>query len=273
MNKLKQITMKSTKRGKKHLRIANWNSRGLSAAIPYLREILANNDIVAISEHWLHRNQLYKLNEVDSDFFCIGKSSRLASEEYFGVRRGSGGVAIYWRKNMSGVSPLLSITHDRVCGIRIQTESNTIINVLSVYMLAVGSCDDHSTAFDELSYILESLEDGAVNLVIGDFNGDIGHMGGPRGSSEPTRAGRVVIDFMDRYDFRAANLLYNASGSVRTFECHNGTPTIDYALIPEAYCSKIVKCHTEANNVLNTSDHFPIQMVISIGDLPGVIAY
>ena len=32
-------------------------------------------------------------------------------------------------------------------------------------------------------------------------------------------------------------------------------------------------CHTEANNVLNTSDHFPIQTVISIDDMPGVMEY
>ena len=73
------------------LRIACWNTRGFSAAIPCLRELLSKNDVVAISEHWLHNNRLNLLNEASDKFFTHGRASRNASEESYGLQRGMGG--------------------------------------------------------------------------------------------------------------------------------------------------------------------------------------
>ena len=254
-----------------NLRIASWNSRGFSSAIPYLREILKANDIVSISEHWLHNNQLSLLNDVSDNFTCFGRSSRFASEDNFGIRRGSGGVAIYWRKGLSGVSPLLNIKHDRICGIRIQTVNHVVINILSVYMPAAGSCEDLSTVIDELSCVIDSLDEGAVNIISGDLNGDVGAQGGPRSRRPPTRSGRIILSFLEKYNLVAANLLDLATGSVDTFSCHNGSSTIDYIIIPKAYIGNIVACHTISDNALNTSDHFPVSLVLKVCDLPGYI--
>ena len=35
------------------LNIATWNSRGFRAPVPYLRDLLAKNDVVAVCETWL----------------------------------------------------------------------------------------------------------------------------------------------------------------------------------------------------------------------------
>ena len=255
----------------KHLRIANWNSRGFSAAIPHVRKLFDSNDIIGISEHWLHRNQLYKLNEISKEFTCFGRASKMASEETFGIRRGLGGVAICWRSSLSGVTPLLNVNHDRICGIRMQTESNNILNILSVYMPSAGSPEDLNITLDELSGIVESFEDGAINIIIGDLNGDIGHLGGPRSVRIPTRAGQSVMDFINKYELTAINLQEYSTGSVDTFKCHNGSSTIDYVLIPSTWQNKVVTCHTEDEEVLNTSDHFSIQTTIDVGSLPSSI--
>ena len=255
------------------LRIANWNSRGFSAAVPYLRHILEINDIVSVSEHWLHRNQLYKLKEVDNDFNCLGRASKAATEAFYGVRRGSGGVAIYWRKNISGVSPLLNVNHDRVCGIRLQTTNNCIMYVLSVYLPAAGSPEDLSSVLDELSGIIESLDEGSTCIVTGDFNGDIGTQGGPRSSRQASRAGLSVLKFMNKYDYVAANLADIAHGAVDTFTCHNGSSTIDYAMVPRTYMGNIIQCFTEGEHVLNTSDHSPVMFDIDVNGFFGQVDY
>ena len=263
--------MKSTTNVTKNLRIASWNSRGLSAAIPYLRKLLSENDFVSISEHWLHRNQLSRLNDISEDFLCLGRSSRSSTEDTFGIRRGSGGVAIFWRSTLTGVTPLLNINHDRICGVRMQADRYTVVNILSVYMPASGSVEDLSSVLDELACIIESFEEGAVNIVTGDLNGDIGMDGGPRSTKPPTRAGKIILDFIDKYNFIAANLQAEATGSIETFSCHNGASTIDYVLIPNTYKDIIVTCHTDPDHVLNTSDHYPIQVIMKLRSLPGCV--
>ena len=119
------------------LRITAWNSRGMLASIPYIRDIMRNSDIICLSEHWLHRNRLYMLDEISNDFLSHAYASNTSSEDCYGVRRGTGGVAIMWRKTIPGVSPLLEVKHDRLCGIRVQLEKQQC----SQYILCVyASC-------------------------------------------------------------------------------------------------------------------------------------
>ena len=79
----------------------------------------------------------------------------------------------------------------------------------------------------------------------------------------------MVLSFMEKYHYVAANLSKIASGSVDTFSCHNGSSTIDYALIPSAYIGNVSLCHTEKDHALNTSDHYPVSTIINIGELYG----
>ena len=254
-----------------NLRISCWNSRGLTAAIPYLREIMNNSDIVCISEHWLHNNCLNALDNISNDFYSLGRSSNSSTEESYGKKRGTGGVAIFWRKCLPGISPLLEIGHDRFCGIRIQLVNDNVLNVYSVYMPASGFGENLSEVLDELSGVLDANDEYTYNLLCGDFNGDMGQKGGIRGKGVSTKAGETVLEFMDRHRCHAANLMGHATGSVNTFSSHNGSSTIDYAMIPDMYRERVVACHVESQHTLNTSDHYPIQVELNIERIPGFI--
>ena len=122
--------------------ITCWNSRGMLTSLPYLNHLMESNDIIAVSEHWLHANRLHELQDISDDFNCISRASRHSGSEFYGVRRGQGGVALFWKKELAGVSPISEITHDRICGLRLQTKSNRIINIFSVYFPTQGSADD-----------------------------------------------------------------------------------------------------------------------------------
>ena len=121
------------------LRIACWNSRGFSATTPYLRELLANHDILAVSEHWLHANRLNKLVNVDDKFNVIGRSCCCSGADTHGSK---GGECIYWRKILSFISPIKTLIHDRICGVRTQIADNFAVSIFSVYLPAAGSSDD-----------------------------------------------------------------------------------------------------------------------------------
>ena len=96
--------------------VSCWNSRGLSVAIPFLRDMMLRNDIIFLSEHWLQKNRLYVLDEIDSNFQCFGRASKGAPAESYGLHRGQGGVAIFWRNDFKGVSTMDTVRHHRICG-------------------------------------------------------------------------------------------------------------------------------------------------------------
>ena len=228
---------------------------------------MCRNDVILISEHWLHNNRLTLLEEVSKDFYCFGKASRMSSEESFGLRRGQGGVAIFWRKSMLGVSILKTINHDRICGIRVECDGCVII-ILSVYMPTNGSRDSLSVTLDELEAILDSFEESKCTIIGGDFNGNIGQEGGVRGLGMPTSAGKNVVRFMKNQNLIAANLTPIAKRQINTYYGHNGSSLIDYIMVPAYFEDMIVKCHTGRNEALNTSDHLPIEMVIKVNTYP-----
>ena len=182
------------------IRIACWNSRGSSSAVPYLRHLCELSDIVAISEHWLHEKKLKFFEEISANFMYCARSSKFASAENYGTKRGQGGVSILWNKNLGGVSQISDTIHDRVCGIRIQTLNDSVINVLSVYLPSQGSPESFEACLDDLGEIIKSREIGSRTFVCGDMNADMGSLGGNRSTRVPTRRGRVLHEFMTNFN-------------------------------------------------------------------------
>ena len=250
------------------LKLGCWNSRGLSAAIPLLRVLLSNNDIFMLSEHWQHANMLHMLGEVSNDHNWHGVSSKSSNEDVYGIKRGQGGVAIFWSKSLKGVSIIETIKHDRICGIRMEGGDGSVLALISVYLPASSSSESLAVTLDELAGIIESLGEGVVPIIGGDFNGDMGREGGPRGKGPPTRAGSLVSKFMEENSLMAVNMVSKAKGTINTYEGHNGMSTIDYIMIPRYLVGSITSCHTGSNQGLNTSDHLPVEMTLKTNLLP-----
>ena len=239
--------------------ITCWNSRGLVASLPYLHNLLKVNDIVAISEHWLHANRLNILTDISSEFNVIARASKHSDSSEYGYKRGQGGVALLWRKSLGGVTPMTALTHDRYCGIRFQTETGRILNILSVYLPAPGSTDDYNEVIDSLSESIENMEAGSLTLVCGDFNGDLGHLGGPRSTRKPTNYGRKAFKFLEEFSLCPVNLCDIATGPLNTFKGGVGSSTIDYIAIPSCLIQDVISCKVLEDAILNTSDHNPVQ--------------
>ena len=252
--------------------IGCWNARGYLSATPFIREKLKDLDILAISEHWLHSNRLGTLSGISDTHEVHAHSSRSSDAENFGTKRGQGGVAIFWRKDLGGISKVSDIVHDRICAIRMQTCNGIIFYVLSIYLPSQGSYEDLGACLDDLSEIVESREEGAQVIICGDFNGDMGVLSGPRGRGNPSDRGRLVSDFFQRHCMIAANSQSYAVGALHTFECHNGRSTIDYIAVPEVIGSCIVSCGVEEWHPLNNSDHLLVTVSIAIGQV-NLISY
>ena len=249
------------------LRLATWNSRGMSAAVPYLRNILESNDIITISEHWLHANRINRLLDISDEFNVFARASRHAPAELFGITRGQGGIAILWRKTISGISPVTKMVHDRFCSIRLETNLGCILYIFALYLPDTSSRDSFDETIDELSGAIDNLEEGAIVILSGDFNGDVGSGLGERSTKCPNKQGMRIINFANKYNFLPINMLQCAKGPVETFTGPVVSSTLDYFMIPSAFVSKVKFCRVLDDEIDNTSDHRPIVLGLSLDNL------
>ena len=79
-----------------------WNSGGLT-----LQHLVSSCDVCFIQEHWLHTDQLHKLNAFNSDFLSVAVSGMDSGSLLCG--RPYGGCSVLYRKSLSScIIPLAS---------------------------------------------------------------------------------------------------------------------------------------------------------------------
>ena len=259
---------RKNKKSHNSLKIGCWNARGFSASVPFVREMLERNAVFMVNEHWLHFNKLHLLNEIDSNFNWHARASKFSSEERYGLKRGQGGVAIFWNKNLNGISVIETLDHDRICAIRMENQNGTAFIFISVYLPANGSKENMSVIIDELAGFIDDLGHECIPIIAGDFNGHLGTLGGPRGHGQPNRHGTIILKFMKEFNFKSINLADFSKGPVDTFIGHNGSSAIDHIMVPHFFIENVKECHVGRDNGLNTSDHLPIEATLSIPLMP-----
>ena len=229
-----------------------------------MRKLVRDNDIVAVAEHWLHENKISKLGEISNEVLFCARASKFSSSENYGTKRGQGGVALFWEKSMDGVSEMTKIIHDRICGIRVQLINGGVVNIFSVYLPAQGCGEDLETSLDDLAEIIDSRDLGEINIILGDFNADIGSGGGERGINPATKQGKILLKFMQEYNFVAGNMQSEARGPLSTFVGPTGQSSIDYVMVPAECYSLVTDCFVGEDEILNTSDHRPVHARLNL---------
>ena len=247
------------------LSIACWNMRGFNGAVPYIKELLKQNDILLLCEHWLHANRLNRFNEIADNIKFCARASKSSSAENYGTRRGQGGVAIIWKDNIKGISEIKDLIHDRICGIRLQNPQGAIFNIFSIYLPSRGSDEDYGSVLDDLYEIVISREMGSLSIIGGDANGDIGSMGGVRSQRVNSQQGALLFNCIEKLGLVACNLMGKAVGPVDTHTGPTGTSTLDYIFVPIEIKGQVKSCIVSCDDTLNTSDHECVSAVIELG--------
>ena len=86
--------------------IATWNCRGLHNSIPYIQHLISINvDIIVLQEHWPWPFQWNSLQYIHIRSVLIPFCVWVHISPYPDLRRGCGGVAIFWSQCHSTPSP------------------------------------------------------------------------------------------------------------------------------------------------------------------------
>ena len=128
----------------------------------------------------------------------------------------------------------------------------------------MGSSESLDSALDDITELVESREEGANVIIMGDFNGDIGSSGGPRGVRRATPRGESVMKLFDRHGLIPANMQKVAKGPVDTYEGQVNGSTLDYIAVPAVLFNAVTEVVVHDWAALNTSDHTPVSASLSI---------
>ena len=101
-----------------------------------IKRLCECNDLVFLQETWLSVLDIHVLSAIDESFYAKGISSMNVSEKVL-CGRPYGGIAILWRKTLSGCK-VIDMDDTRLMGFELSTSNNTLF-FINVYL----PCDSH----------------------------------------------------------------------------------------------------------------------------------
>ena len=235
--------------------VCTFNLRGLRSGMSILADLCTSSCIIAVQEHWLRKDELFKLNDVHKGFYSIGISSmNQKCEAGLLVGRPFGGLAfLINRKFKNNVEYLACSDRNRCLAIRVSTAHESII-MFNVYFPCRSSCSTNEY-IDELSNVTGFMEfivtNNAHDLIIicGDTNFDL----------KPDNAGyNVLHDFMNSMSLIACDHLVKGP-VVNTYfsEALKCESKIDHFFVSSSFLPKVN--HIEVvDSGANLSDHRPV---------------
>lgn len=248
------------------LRIAAWNMRGLGTAGPYLMQLLDQSDIVAVSEHCLYTNELYRLRDIHVDFDVYANSSSDLDGSNHSRIPGHCGVAVFWRKTLTPQMKVLrDLSNDRMCVLCLSM-SNKKLYLFSVY-LPHRTC--RISAFREAA-TERCLLDGDV-IIIGDTNCHVGPEVGSRGWGQTTTNAQHLLNMAERRNLWLADMHTSCTWPNYTyFRENSGRSYIDHSdcMVSTNLRAQGVQCHVVPDSPVNTSDHLAlVAILVGVSDL------
>ena len=246
--------------------VAAWNMRcSFSSAAVYLSDLMRTSDVVALSEHALYPCEHHKLADLNPNYSFVVKSYDNLNDVNFGSRRGQGGCAIGWSKSISNiVKPLHSIDCDRICGIQMKLNNNTMY-VVAVYM-PQPTCvvADYTQVLLKLENIIGELMSSGEVMIIGDINGHLGPEYGCRGWGKSSKNGKIFMNMVEKYNMLAIDMGYKCTGPTYTFSSARGKSYIDHCIVSRLL-NDCVRCEVIEDSIHNISDHLAIRALCNLG--------
>ena len=161
------------------LRVAAYNCQGAMRSALYISTLLTsyNLDFICICEHWLFPDSLCFLESLSTDYY----SYAVADSSLNGLdicRRGKGGVAIMWKKQLNYHVSSLPIDSDRIIGVSVELDKNRLLTLLAVYLPSTNATvEQYTDCLDLLSNLYHMYCEGSEVIILGDMNAQLN---GPR---------------------------------------------------------------------------------------------
>ena len=235
-----------------------FNCRGLKNSIPYLHHLIEGGaDIIAVTEHWLWPYQLQMLEDIHPSYTGFGHSDNRL-DEHSDLVRGCGGVGIIWNRSFR-VTPVTSISSDRLCAVKLFVSDTDFITILYVYLPSSDySFEEFKECVTEMSSAAGALESSGPVILLGDFNT---HLSANNDRSE------LLLQVVQECNLYSVSTSSIANGPSYTFFSGERRTRIDYIFLDASLAHSVAKCYTHGHHCLNLSDHLPISISLRLDAL------
>ena len=225
----------------------------------FMNDLMSNNDIMFIQEHWLYQSHLDKLKLLGGGVSSTGTSSMDETVQRRG--RPYGGCAIAWKPNIAGALKITSLpsAHHRLCAIQVNFENDCSFIMFNAYMPVDTYREDDSyyqfiDVINEVQQMIHKYNPSQV-LLGGDLNSDL-----IRDSPQVNYLKNHFISAFNMtacIDLEFANVPY-------TFICPvtSKTSRIDHFLVTNGISNNVLSCDIMNNHLF--SDHVPLCLVLDI---------
>ncbi len=161
-----------------NLKLASFNCKYFKIKGPkcdFMSQIMCENDILLVQEHWLLESHLSKLKQLDACVDVVGKSSM--DEHVPLIGRPFGGCAIVYKTTHTGFIKEVKCCKQRLRGVLLAIYSGCSILILNAYMPVDNYRHDENftiyvEVISEVEQIIPSLDPTHV-IFGGDFNNDL----------------------------------------------------------------------------------------------------
>ena len=242
---------------KNYLSLATWNMKcNFEIAGEYLKKLKSQAKIILIQEHGLFSCEIPKLRTVLKGYDGIGVHSTQLMDTELGKRKGIGGCAILWDKNLSyKVKRHIFDKHDRMCMLELNMPGLRLF-VICVY-LPHQTCkiSNFSQELEKLRLLLEIYMPQGVCIVLGDYNIAFGREFGIRCSGSTYPNARPFMNLMQLYNMSVIDLDEKGRGNTYTFVGGHGVSYLDHVAVPLEFAQMIDECVVLPDCKENVSDH------------------
>ena len=248
-------------------KVASYNCRGLPKdknkllLRPDIIELFETHHIIALQETHLSIQDLKILNSLHDSFVGVGVSKTDETEKIISGRY-SGGVAIFWRTELSKYIKQIKLDSNWCVGIEVSIDS-TIFTILNVYM-PYQKAEHEDLYFEHLGYLRSFIDDmTSTNLtIIGDFNANLGLTG--------TRLfSNYLTDFCNENDLLISDKILLQEDTYTYVSTREGVP--HYSWLDHVVSSR--DFHSCINNMdvlysITDEDHIPLTINLNVSTLP-----
>ena len=233
----------------------------------YIDILQTLSDILCIQEHHLYYEHSSFLTTLNSDFtglvIVCDENNALSN-----IRLRKGGLAILWHKSLdyciSRVT--LPVQSDRFMAIRIEPHDSKPIFVINVYMPSTNmTVDAYRECISELTIILEWASALGTCVTCGDFNGQLVSTRGSRAGANANVRGAILNELLSDNNMYSTVAHESCIGPWYTWLASDTSvmpSQLDHFIMYEESEGLCKQCYVHEDNCLNTSDHYPVTLVL-----------
>ncbi|XP_063539546.1 uncharacterized protein LOC134748704 [Cydia strobilella] len=230
-------------------RFASFNCKNVKRSIDTVKELCRTCHIVALQETWLSPEDTVFLNTIDEDYCATGTSAMNTGEGML-VGRPYGGVGLLYRKSVFQNVSVVRCDNARLCAIKIMTNDNQPLLVVSVYMPT--DCSDNLGEFTDCL--------GAVSAIIDECGIESVYIMGDFNAHPHERFYNELIKHCDEQKWCCMDVdKLGITSDTYTFfsDAHLCRRWLDHFVLSQSAVLSVRNVYVN-NNCVTWSDHFPI---------------